>query len=163
MIKKVTKRWLKGKNACEKSLDYVIKNNYIGLSPEDFIKKLMKKNRFSDANWLIVRVMNKKQKVQYAVFAAELVLPIFERKYPDDKRPRTAIEAAKNYIKKPCEETKNAAGAAAYGADADAYAAAAAYGAAAAYAAAYGAGYAGYAAKEEAQIKIIENGLKIIK
>ncbi len=32
----------------------------------------------------------------WAVACAELVLPIFEEKYPDDNRPRLAIEAAKN-------------------------------------------------------------------
>ena len=32
----------------------------------------------------------------WAIACAELVLPIFEEKHPDDDRPRLAIEAAKN-------------------------------------------------------------------
>jgi hypothetical protein len=71
--------------------------------------------------------MNKKQAVQYAIFAAEQVIDIYERKYPNDKRPRNAIEAAKAYLKNPSKKTK------AYAADA---------GYAATYAAGYGAGYA---------------------
>ena len=57
--------------------------------------------------------------VQYAVFAAEQVIDLFEQKYPDDKRPREAIEAAKKCIDDPSEKNKVAAAAytAAYAAD----------------------------------------------
>jgi hypothetical protein len=81
--------------------------------------------------------MNKKQAVQYAIFAAEQVIDIYEGKYTD-KRPRNAIEAAKAYLKNPSKKTK------AYAADA----AAAGYGAgyAATYAATYAAAAATYAA-----------------
>ena len=50
--------------------------------------------------------MNKNQKVQYAIFAAEKVIYLFENKYPDDGRPRKAIEAAKKYVKNPCKKLK---------------------------------------------------------
>ena len=43
----------------------------------------------------------KKDSVALAIYAAELVIDIFEKVYPDDKRPRNAIEAAKNYLKNP--------------------------------------------------------------
>ena len=43
----------------------------------------------------------KKDSVLLAIFAAELIIDIFEKKYPDDKRPRQAIEAAKNWTKDP--------------------------------------------------------------
>src|SRR3990167_2866933 len=33
----------------------------------------------------------KKDSVNLAIYAAKLVLPIFEKKYPNDKRPRKAI------------------------------------------------------------------------
>jgi hypothetical protein len=60
--------------------------------------------------------MNYKQYVSYAVFAAEQVVGIYEKKYPDDKRARKAIEAAKLCISKPTEENKRAAYTAAYAA-----------------------------------------------
>ena len=72
--------------------------------------------------------------IQFAILCAESVLHYFEDKYPNDKRPRKAIEAAKEYLR-----TKNAADA---HADAYADAAAAAYAAADADAAAYAAAYA---------------------
>jgi hypothetical protein len=66
------------------------------------------------------------------------VLPIFEKKYPDDKRPRLAIEAALVFAADPSEKNK----AAAYAADAAAYAAV--------WAAAWAAADAAYAAADAA-------------
>jgi hypothetical protein len=43
----------------------------------------------------------KENSVRLAIFSAELVIDIFEKKYPSDKRPRQAIEAAKAYLKNP--------------------------------------------------------------
>jgi predicted lipid-binding transport protein (Tim44 family) len=79
-----------------------------------------------------------------------LVLPIFEKAYPKDDRPRKAIEAARAYALNPSKETAYAAHAAARAADV-AYAAAPAAAAAnaaanAAYAAADAAAYAATAA-----------------
>ena len=94
---------------------------------------------------LTVKSLNpdKRLAVTIAIFFAEDVLPIFEKEYPEDKRPRKAIEAAKAWIVNPCRETANAAANAAadaYPKDAAAYAAAnAAHAAAAANAATYAA------------------------
>ena len=63
-----------------------------------FLEVLMKEDRYDWANWVIVRVMTYDQYVGYAVYAAEQVIDIYEKKCPDDKRPRLAIEAAKNCI-----------------------------------------------------------------
>jgi hypothetical protein len=90
----------------------------------------------------------KEDSVALAVFAAEQVLSIFEKKYPKDKRPRKAILAAKNYLKavksgeaKKIEKARtysaHAAAAAAHAAASPAYSAA--HAAAAAYSAAYAA------------------------
>ncbi|MCJ7563700.1 MAG: hypothetical protein MUP52_03810, partial [Candidatus Aminicenantes bacterium] len=58
----------------------------------------------------------KADSVSLAIYAAELVIGIFEKRYPDDKRPRLAIEAAKAWLKDPSEENRQAAGAAAWAA-----------------------------------------------
>jgi hypothetical protein len=54
----------------------------------------------------------KTDSVELAVYAAESVIGIFEKQRPDDKRPRAAIEAAKAWLKNPCEKTRAAARAA---------------------------------------------------
>ena len=144
---KVTLSFLKKENACQSGIEVFKKvfNNSAEL--KDIINFAIDKNKkelLQHANWLIVRKMTHRQKIQYAIFAAEQVLHIFEKKYPEDKRPRQAIEAAKSYLKNPSEENRKAA----------AYAA---------YAAAYAAAAAAYANKwNKMQINILKNGLKII-
>jgi hypothetical protein len=137
---KITEQWLEEKSACSEGVEWFFEQKETeGIR---VVKKLIKEKQLNWANWLIVRVMNYKQYVSYAVFAAEQVIDIFEKKYPNDKRPREAIEAAKKCIEDPIEENKKAAYA--YAAAATA-AAAAAYATAATAAATYDA-YAAYAA-----------------
>jgi hypothetical protein len=70
----------------------------------------------------------KPDSVAMAIFCAESIIGIFEKEYPDDKRPREAIEAAKAWLENPTEENRHAASAAsaayAYSASSAAYAAA---------------------------------------
>lgn len=54
----------------------------------------------------------KNDSVLFAIFAARLVLKNYEDIYPNDKRPREAIEAAEAYQKCPCEKHRFAAAAA---------------------------------------------------
>ena len=107
--------------------------------------------------WSEMRVVKayrweKPDSVAMAIYSAELVIGEYEKRYPDDKRPRRAIEAAKAWLENPTEENRAAANAAsaayaAYAANAAKAAAYAAYAAAnAAYAAAYAANAAAYAA-----------------
>jgi hypothetical protein len=91
------------------------------------------------ARWLFIRLMNVKQRRSIAVFAAERVLPIFEKRYPNDDRPRKAIESAKAVIKKDTKANREKAKLAAA---ADAYAA--------------------YAKRKEMQIIIIKQAVKIL-
>ena len=65
-----------------------------------------------------------KDSVAMAIYAAELVIGIYEKKYPKDDRSRKAIEAAKKWLKNPTQKNKDAAAhAAADAAYAAAYAA----------------------------------------
>ena len=79
-----------------------------------------------------------------AIEFAEKALPIWEQKYPEDMRPRKAIEAAKEWLSNPSDAATNAA------ADAANAAYAAAYADDVATAAAYAAAYAAYAAANDA-------------
>lgn len=52
-----------------------------------------------DKYWFICKKLaDKKQNQQIAIRVAEIVLPIYEKRYPNNKAPREAIEAAKQYI-----------------------------------------------------------------
>lgn len=124
--------------------------------------------------WSEMRVISifeftKEHAVRMAIFSARLCLSVFERAYPDDKRPAEAIDAAEAWVNNPCDGTKSAAYASASAASA---AAAAAYAAYAAYASAAAAAAAAYAAasaaasasaaRSEAKDQIHEHALHII-
>ena len=169
MVKTITVEWLQSKGACEESI-----KAWHGETDHDTfatLNRLVVKNP-EWGHWLICRIMNKNQSVQYAIFAAEQVIDIYEGKYPNDKRPRNAIEAAKAYVQNPSKKTKAyaaadaayAAYAAAYAADAAAYAA---YAAAAAAYAAYAAAYADDAAdaykRRKMKAKILKYGIGLLE
>jgi hypothetical protein len=117
-----------------------------------------------------------KEQLSLSIQCAEKVLFIFEEKYPDDKRPRQAIEAAKKYLADPTEENK-AAAASYTAADAAndavndtayaAYYAAASADAAASYAynanVAYDANYAAFAAIKAFKLYNNINEIKLIE
>ena len=154
---KITREFLKSKNPCTDGYKWWCENCE-GLSNRDQILKLAEDHN-DWANWLIVRIMTYKQYVSYAVYSTELVIDIFEKKYPNDKRPRLAIEAAKKCIDNPSKENKASASAA----SAASASASAAYSAAASAAYAAAASYdAAYDAKKEIQTKIINYGLELI-
>ena len=101
----------------------------------------------------IVRVYRWKKidSVLFAIYAARLVLKLYEDKYPNDDRPRKAIEAAENYAKYPTAKNRVTANAANY-ANATNYAAYSAY--YTANAANYAANSANYAANAAAKQSI---------
>ena len=67
------------------------------ISPEirEQIGKEYREDGLNWANWLIVRVVNLGRLAQYASYAAKKVLPLFEKAFPNDPRPRKAIAAAR--------------------------------------------------------------------
>jgi hypothetical protein len=118
-MRKITLEWLKKQNACIEGTEWF--KNQKASTPVEVLNKLIAENKIPWANWLIVRVMTYKQRVSYGVFAAEQVIGIYEKKYPDDKRPRNAIEAAKKCITNPSKKNRVAAWDAAWDAARDAW------------------------------------------
>ena len=108
-MKKLTKKKLKSLSPCVDGYEWYLEQNTEDL--QEICNLLLKDKKLTDDYllWLLPRMMNRKQKVQYAVFAAELVVDNFEKEFPDDDRPRKAIEAAKAYIKNQTQANKDAA------------------------------------------------------
>jgi hypothetical protein len=109
---KVTEKYLTEINACPSGIDWF--KSQTETDAVALVKKLIAQDKLGWANWLICRIFNKKQNVQYAIYAAKLVLHIFEEKYPNDNRLRAAIEAVEK-----CLTVYSAADAAAAAAVAD--------------------------------------------
>ena len=167
---KINAQWLIDKKACDDSVKWLGDRS---LDAVECLDLLIKEDCLNWAGWGIVRVMNRQDCLRYAVYAAKQVLEIFERKYPKDKRPRNAIEAAMRVLKNDTEQNRTAAAyaayAAAYASSAAAYAASAA--SAAASAAAYDAAAAVSAAAVDAAdaatrkktcLKILKYGRKLL-
>ena len=148
---KINESWLRNKSACSDGIEWFLEQKEIDGSGLEIVRKLMKENRLTWANWAMARIMTYKQYVSYAVYAAKQVINLFEKKYPNDKRPRQAIEAAKKCITEPTKKNR------------DADAAYAAYDAA--HAAVHVAADAAYAADAGAKMKIIilKYGIKLLE
>lgn len=70
------------------------------------VERLFIEERHNWASWLVQTLMTDSQLRQYAIFSAESVLDIYEKRYPVDKRPRKAILAAKEYLADPSESNR---------------------------------------------------------
>lgn len=168
----ITKEWLKEKSACVEGYEWALKQEGFdkGIEVIEFLNMLVKEDHWNWANWVIVRVMTRPQYLAYAIFSAEQVIDIYEKRSPNDDMPRKAIEAARKVLETDTEENRRAAYAAAYDAAYDApYAAAYAASYAASYAAAYASYAAAYAAahaadnKYEMQDKILNYGISLLR
>ena len=94
----ITQKQLKDWSACTDGYKWacgILKDK--PMEVKEFFK-ITADHRLDWANWVIVRIMMYDQYVSYAVYAAEQVIDIYEKEYPNDKRPRQAIEAAKKCI-----------------------------------------------------------------
>lgn len=74
-------------------------------------KKDIQKDKEAWSEMRIVKAYkwDKKASLKLAIFSAELVLENFEKEYPNDKRPREAIEAAKKVLFKDTAKNRAAA------------------------------------------------------
>src|SRR3990167_1946241 len=129
------------------------------------LRALMEQDRWDWCRWLSVRLMSHQQKVEWAIFSAVQVLPLFNVQYPQDQRPRKAIKAAKAWLLSPNILTRSdaAAAAAAAAASTDAAAAYDAAGAAHAAAAHAGAGAAYDAANRVIRQKLAAKAIDILE
>ena len=157
---KITKQQLLDLKPCRRGLAFAESCDF------DFIKIYETCERGDWLIWLLrkTNTITKIQAVLLACECAEHVLIFFEAKHPNDKRPRQAILAAREWAKNPTEENRlicRTAAAAAAAAYAAAYAAAAH----AASSAAYAAAYAAYDAVDvdEIKVRIIRFGMAMLE
>ncbi len=112
---KITVKWLEEKNACSCGKEW-----FKGQTETDavlVIEKLITEEKLEWANWTLCRLLTRKDNIRYAIFAAQQTIENFEKFFPDDKRPRQAIEAALTYLNKPMKANQIAAESAAWSAE----------------------------------------------
>ena len=104
---KITKQFIDKWEPCKEAVDW-----FYDQDERDSVavaKKLIKEGHPKWANWLVARLLDRKGRIRYAVYAAKQVLANFEKEYPDDKRPREAINAALRVLKNDTKENRQAA------------------------------------------------------
>jgi hypothetical protein len=63
-----------------------------------YLRTILESNGLDDTIWAFRAVEGKDKEIRlFAVDCAELVLPIYEKQYPNDDRPRLGIQAARDY------------------------------------------------------------------
>jgi len=144
---KITKAFLKKHDACADAYEWYLEQKTT--DGDKLFKTAMKAKMYDEIWWVLRRKLNKKQSVKIAIYSAEQVKDIFEKRHPNDNRPRKAIQTAKRYLKTPTSSAY-AAAASAYAASADA-------------ASAYAASYASvYEEKRKVQKKILRYAWRVI-
>ena len=94
------------------ALGYVQGDRFFQVEAKGEVKEQDDKFVSSDMR-IIAEIKLKELSVAFSIFCAKRVLPIFEKKYPLDNRPRKAIEAAEAWLKAKNKRERDAAGAAA--------------------------------------------------
>ncbi|AZF89938.1 hypothetical protein [Methanosarcina virus MetMV] len=108
----ITEEFLKDIHPCDEGYQWWL-NHGRPADSQATLETLIADEQENWANWLIVRLMNHKQKIAYAIYAAEQVISIYKLKYPDDNRPQKAIDAAKKFLSDTSTKNKDTADAAA--------------------------------------------------
>lgn len=86
--------------ACTEDYETLLRAVGLHFPKDDHIDLLtvLESNGLDDALWCLRATTedSKSVSVSFSIFCAESVLPIWEKHYPNDDRPRKAIEAAKS-------------------------------------------------------------------
>ena len=88
--------WLKEKSACSVGVKWLKEITGIATTAGDILRDTLEKDQSDYFRWLATRLMDRMECVEWAVFCAEQAI----RKFPNDARPRKAIDAARNYLAK---------------------------------------------------------------
>ena len=97
----ITFNSIKFHEACSEGYDplsnYLGGDSNYGMDTPISLIKCLESNPIKDVIWALRATLedSKEFSKQFAIACAEHVLPIFEKEFPEDNRPRKAIEAAK--------------------------------------------------------------------
>jgi len=111
---RITLKQLEMLDACRDGVEWFKKQK--NKEAKSMLRQCVKDGYFGWANWYVSKLFSKPQAVKYAIYSAELAINNYEAKYPSDKRPREAIEAAKRWLEDPSEDNQKAAESAAWSA-----------------------------------------------
>jgi hypothetical protein len=111
----ITAKLLRDNFACMEGRKAFSKNfGKEGVPLRKALNKCLELHHADWALWLLTRFLDREQSINYTLFAAETILPLFEKVFSSDKRMRSLIKAVKQYLKRPGKKTKEAVRAATF-------------------------------------------------
>lgn len=110
VLKNLTVAWLKEKSACGVGIEWF--RTCGKEKPSDVMDALLSEKKLAWANWLITRLLSPKDRIRYAIFAAEQVIGIYQKRCLPHTHIRHAIKAANAVLKKDNDGTRDVARAA---------------------------------------------------
>lgn len=100
MKKTFTSEYIRSNRGCY-SEEMVASLSFINKGEITILDILNSEMPWKDKSWFLTKKceLTSNDLCEFAIVCAETVLPIYEAKYPDNKAPRQAIEAAKAYLR----------------------------------------------------------------
>lgn len=99
MTKEFTKEWMRNNKGCY-SLEQLNDCDFMKYDEPITLDMILESSiRLKDKYWFACKKLATKEQNQLiAIGVAEIVLEIYEKEYPNNKAPREAIQAAKDYL-----------------------------------------------------------------
>lgn len=92
----ITYNHLQELNACQAGLDWF--KNSKKRTLKTIVFSLLADNHFGYACWLVSHLLTRSQCIAWLIGSAKLSLRDVEDVFPDDKRPRLAIQVAEDFL-----------------------------------------------------------------
>ena len=100
---KITKEWLKKYKFQSETIEWFEKQNFS--DHRDVVLNFPDvRGRLRLTSFLLSRLMNKRQKIQFKLFSANSLLYVFEEVWPRDTRLKLKIKNWESWIKNPTKE-----------------------------------------------------------
>jgi hypothetical protein len=108
---KITDSWIKKWKPCIEAINWLKEQDtreVMELADRLKKSKLETEQKWEWIIWALPRLLKtKRARIKLAVYCAELALSVFEKKMPEDKRPREAIIAVRKWLKSPSKSNKD--------------------------------------------------------
>jgi hypothetical protein len=92
----IDEAWLTEQKACPDGVEWFLaqaKTDSI-----EVLESLISENKLDWASWLMVRLLDSKQNLEYAVYSAQKIVDLFGGTFPGGERPDLAVAAARNAV-----------------------------------------------------------------
>ncbi len=103
----ITKNFIKDELSSSYALDFYKENKIINIEHEEAIEKLIKIKQISKAAHIMCMIMEKTDAVKFAIYSINILLPLYEKQYPNQNKPIETLNLIKKWLTNPNPAIKN--------------------------------------------------------